>query len=520
MVDTLPQLLERLVAERGDAPFLRSAATWLSAREFAARSRALAHGLVAALVAPGDRVAIYMEKSPEKAMTVFAAGLAGAVSVVVNPKLKDAQVAHVLADADPRVVVTSSDKLVYLRDPARVLAGRSVYVLGRAPGLRGARRFADLERPSDASLPLVKPDDFATILYTSGSTGPAKGIVQDHRNLVAGARIVSGYLGLAPSDLILAILPLSFDYGLNQLLAAAFVPCAVALAEVLSAAQVCAAAAEAGATVLAGVPSLWHQVAEGLAAGKLPPECGAALRVVTSSGGRLLEQDIAVLRAHWPHVRVFSMYGLTEAFRSAFLPPEELDRRPRSFGRAIPEVELMVIDRATGRPCGPGETGELVHAGALVARGYWRNETATAAVFRPHPLDPGHPGRVVYSGDLVRSDADGFLYFVARGDAQLKVSGYRVSPEEVEAAVAAVPGVRQATVVGLPRADGVEDEIVACVVADPAEDRAELEERVLSACRRELPPYMVPARVAWVERIPLNENGKPDRRTLRASLGG
>jgi acyl-CoA synthetase (AMP-forming)/AMP-acid ligase II len=269
-------------------------------------------------------------------------------------------------------------------------------------------------------------------------------------------------------------------------------------------------------TGLAGVPTLWVAFCAALRSGQADPRHLAALRYVTNSGGRLGLAEIATLRERLPWVSVFSMYGLTEAFRSAYLPPEHIDRLPGSIGKAIPEVELLVVDPTTRRECAPGETGELVHTGALIADGYWRREADTARVFGRDPRDPAR-GRAVFSGDFVRRDAEGWLWFVGRRDQQLKVMGYRVSPEEVEAELRAVDGVLDACVFGVPD-PALGDRLVAGITARPGPG-AGLARRSLVALKARLPAWLVPATIEVVAELPLNQNGKPDARELARRLG-
>jgi acyl-CoA synthetase (AMP-forming)/AMP-acid ligase II len=502
MADPAPDLLSLLRRTKGrtSPAVLRCGDEVWPQAEFAARVEAVAAALIERGLAPGDRVAVLLPRSLAEAAVVLAAAAAGAIAVPVHGKLKDAQVQHVLRDAEPRFVVTAQTRLVALRAPAEVLAGQQVLDWER-----------DLVRAPTALLPAAPPSRApAVLLYTSGSTGLAKGIVQDHHNLALGAAIVSGYLGLAADDRILALLPFSFDYGLNQLLSALHVGCDLVAADHLSAGELALLLRTHRPTTLAGVPSLWHEVAAGLAGGALTDADGASLRRITNSGGALRASDSSLLRRRWPHVAVFAMYGLTEAFRSAFLPPAEFDAFPESFGRALPGVELLLVCPETGRVLDGPATGELVHAGALVAHGYWRNAAATAVRFRPDPR--GVPGTVVHSGDLVRRDEGGRLYFVGRRDRLLKVQGHRVSPDEVAAAVAGMPGVGEVWVFGL---DGDADghRIVLWVGGDP--DDAELPVAVLRRCRARLPSYMVPTIVRVAASLPHNQNGKVDEEALR-----
>lgn len=511
---TLGALLQRAVRE-GPTRGVHAPAGQLAWPEFAATAERFAHGLIALGCAPGDPVALFLEPSVELAVAVFGVALAGGISVPIQARARDAQVAHVLRDSGARLAVTSADKLAFLRDGAATFAAVALIAVGES-AVAGATPYARALTAQTVALPVVDPRAAATILYTSGSTGLPKGIVQDQFNLAHGAEIVSGYLGLRGDDRILGVLPLSFDYGLNQLLGAAFVGADYVALPYFALADLVAGIEREQATVLAAVPPLWAALGEGLRSGRVAPDRLRSLRLVTNSGGRLHERDLTTLRTSLPWVLVFPMYGLTEAFRSSYLPPAELDRRRGSMGKAIPGVELLVIDPDTGAECASGVVGELVHAGALVAKGYWQNEAATARVFRPHPLDPAR-GLAVYSGDLVRRDDDGFLYYVARRDAQLKVLGHRVSPDEVEMVVNRVPGVQLGVVVGVDDPMRADTKLVACVVADGTADQA-LGARVRAACQRDLPAYMVPAEVRVVPAIPLTGNGKPDRVALTASL--
>ncbi len=495
---------------QGAALRLRVGAETADAAELCAQVEAQAGGWLAAGLRAGDRVAILLPRSLAEATVLLAVAAAGGIAVPVHGKLKDAQIAHVLADCEPFAVVTSAARTVALADPAALLAGRRVFRCGDAAAAGSGEA---LPAAAGAGLPVPSCDAAAVLLYTSGSTGLAKGIVQSHRNLVLGAAIVAGYLGLSGQDHLLALLPFSFDYGLNQLLSALYAGCRVTAADHLGVGELAALLRAHRPSGLAGVPSLWHEVAAGLRSGALTAADGASLRYVTNSGGALRTADASTLRAHWPHVQVFAMYGLTEAFRSAYLPPREFDAHPDSFGRALPGVDLLLVDPTSGAVLAGEATGELVHAGALVAQGYWRRPADTAERFRPDPRGGG--GTVVFSGDIVRRDADGRLYFVARRDRLLKVAGHRVSPDEVAAAVAGLPGVGEVAVFGEPGgADG--HRIVLCVSGDATD--GELLERVRRRCRAQLPSYMVPAAVHVLPALPHNPNGKVDEAALRARV--
>ena len=290
----------------------------------------------------------------------------------------------------------------------------------------------------------------AAILYTSGSTGNPKGVVLSHRNLLAGADSVATYLENTAADRILAVLPLSFDAGLSQLTTAFSRGASCVLLDYLLPRDVIRAVARYGVTGLAGVPPLWNQLVQC----EWPQEAARSLRYITNTGGKMPVATTRTLQRLLPDTRIFLMYGLTEAFRSTYLEPAELERRPESIGKAIPNAEILVVN-GEGGLCGPGEPGELVHRGALVARGYWNDPEKTAERFRPCPgQDPALPlpEMAVWSGDQVVRDEEGFLYFVARKDDMIKTSGYRVSPSEVEEVAYASGMVAGAVALGLPHA--------------------------------------------------------------------
>lgn len=518
----LVELVRGAVA-RGAAPFFTVAERALPGAEFAARVAAMAAELQGAGVQAGERVAVLVERSAEEAIAILGATVAGAIAVPINGKLKDAQIRHVIEDCRPTVVVTSHVRLLALRDPAGTLTGSRLLrchadELGN--GLASARLTAtaadvqpDPAGPSAFESPLAGAP--AVLLYTSGSTGLSKGVIQTHGNLAYGAAVVADYLALTPADHLLTVLPLSFDYGLNQLLSALFVGCRFTGADHLGVGELSHLLQRVRPTGLAGVPWLWHEVARALESGVLTANHGASLRYVTSTGGVLRREDSALLRARWPNVAIYSMYGLTEAFRSACLDPAEFDRHPESFGRAIPGVELLLVDPDTGDLIEGEGVGELVHAGALVAAGYWERPEQTAARFRPDPR-PGRAGeRVVYSGDLVRRDAAGRHTFVARRDRMIKVQGYRISPDEIAAAFADAPGTP--AVVAFGRDCGAAGQEIVLVAAGDARD-GDLVRRLRQHARSRLPGYMQPTVVHVVETMPTNPNGKVDEGALRRMI--
>jgi len=275
------------------------------------------------------------------------------------------------------------------------------------------------------------------------------------------------------------------------------------------------AAAKFQATGLTGVPPLWNQ----LARLDWPDAARDSMRYIANTGGAMPTTTLAALRERLPRTKVFLMYGLTESFRSTYLPPEELDRRPTSMGKAIPDAEVLVVND-DGRLCEPGEPGELVHRGVLVALGYWNDADKTAERFRPLPGQPNglpFPEIAVWSGDSVVTDEEGFLYFVGRKDDMIKSSGYRISPTEVEEVLYATQLVNECAALGVAHPDLGQAVVVVCQVDEPGDDTSDA---LLAACKQKLPNYMLPLQVLYKDTLARNPNGKIDRKALAAELAG
>jgi acyl-CoA ligase (AMP-forming) (exosortase A-associated) len=521
-VSELVHELIRIQARRaGDTPALRHKAQSLTYGELWELVDATARGFTAAGLGAGERVAVFLPKRIEAVAGLFGAAAAGGVFVPVNPLLKPRQVGYILRDCNVRALVTSIDRAQLLADELEQCHDLRTLVLVEArdplpPGpshtltqgwdqlIASGGKGPGLHRRIDR--------DMAAILYTSGSTGQPKGVVLSHRNLVAGATSVAQYLENRPEDRLLAVLPLSFDYGLSQLTTAFRVGASVALMDYLLPRDVIRAVADYRITGLAAVPPLWSQLA-----GLEWPETTRNLRYVTNSGGAMPRAVTDALRKALPETRIYLMYGLTEAFRSTYLPPELVDRHPDSMGRAIPNAEILVV-REDGSPCAPGEPGELVHRGALVTMGYWNDPKRTAERFRAAPGRPAelsNPEIAVWSGDQVRQDEDGLLYFVARKDEMIKTSGYRVSPTEVEEVIYASTLVAEVVALGIPHST-LGQAILVVAVAHP--ERSVTEEQLILHCKRELPNFMVPERILLRRELPRNPNGKIDRRSLAQEL--
>ena len=438
----------------------------------------LAHGLM-----PGDRVASWMGKTMLACVLPLAAARAGLVHVPINPVLRRAQAAHILTDSGAALLVANQARLDSLDSGD----------LGDAQAVALEAWLA----PGPALPPSAHdPDALVALLYTSGSTGLPKGVMLSHANLWLGAVSVAHYLGLAPDDRTLCLLPLAFDYGQNQLLSAWYSGGSAIGFEYLLPRDVVKAVRRHDVTTLAGVPPLWLLLAEQEWDG-----AGDSLRSLTNSGGHLPEPLVRRLRSLFPQARLHLMYGLTEAFRSASLDPGQVDAHPDSVGRAIPFAQLRIA-RPDGSAAAPGEEGELVHSGPLVAKGYWNDPARTAERFRDGE---------VWSGDTMVIGADGLLRFRARDDAMIKVSGNRISPTEIEEAALASGAVRDVAAFGV--ADDRTGQAIVLVAAGAGDEAA-----LRAHLKRILPPHMQPARIEWRETLPVGSNGKLDRAALKAAL--
>ena len=494
----------------------------LSYQDLASRVSAFASGLQQLGIDRQARVAIYLEKRAECVLACFGAPAAGAVMVPINPLLKAEQVGFIVRDCDVRVLVTSPERLTLLMPVLGDCPSLRHVVLTSAPaeppampaGINLLLWHDLLSAPPKAGHRVIDTD-IAAILYTSGSTGKPKGVVLSHRNMVAGAKSVASYLDNQPSDTLLAALPLSFDAGFSQLTTAFHAGAKVVLLNYLMPRDVLKAMVKHQVTGLTAVPPLYIQLSQL----DWPAEIGEHLRYFANTGGRMPRETLDLLRQRVPQAKPFLMYGLTEAFRSTYLPPEEVDRRPDSIGKAIPNAEILVL-REDGSECAPDEPGELVHRGALVGQGYWNDAEKTAERYRLLPQGVGGreaglqlPEYAVFSGDTVRRDAEGFLYFIGRRDEMMKTSGYRVSPTEVEEVLYATRLVAECAAFGVDHP--VLGQAIQVIATPPAgADQVDVP-ALLAECKQRMPAYMLPQGVQSVAGpLPRNPNGKIDRKLL------
>jgi len=469
----------------------------------------------------GERVGIFLEHSVAQVIAIFGISYAGAVYVPINCLLFPNQLAHIAASCGMRVLITANSKL-----------GSLLLVLPKIPTLEFVVTLSDSEAPSTPlrrfdfdemtrnAVPRTWVDwgisrDLAAILYTSGSTGKPKGVMLSHANIMAGASIVSAYLEITDDDRILAVLPFSFDAGLNQLTTAFQKGSCLVLMNFVFAQEILQTLSEERITGLAGVPTLWTLLTQpnsGLLKQSFPD-----LRYITNTGGAMPQSVLSILRRALPSSKIYLMYGLTEAFRSTYLRPEELERRPTSIGKAIPDTEILVL-RDDGTRCLPGEVGELVHRGPTVFMGYWNDPELTEKTLQANRVAPAEVGReekVCYSGDLVMADDEGFFYYVGRRDTMIKSSGFRISPTEVEEILFQSGVVRDAAVVGVP--DGMLGQAIKAFVV-PQEGRVDPDE-LLAFCAERLPKYMVPKFIEVIPDLPKTSSGKVDYSELQRREG-
>ncbi|HVI98525.1 MAG TPA: acyl-CoA ligase (AMP-forming), exosortase A system-associated [Sphingomonas sp.] len=498
-LDPTPRPIDALPArgKAGDAAIADKAGT-VTYAELEERVGAAAAWLRAQGLTPGDRVASWLPKTRLACVLPLAAPRAGLIHVPVNPVLKRAQVAHILADSGAVMLVSQ---------PTRI----STLETGDLPD--GCRAVTEDAVPTEgAALPPsgADTDALATILYTSGSTGRPKGVMLSHANLWLGAISVAHYLKLEPADRVLGVLPLSFDYGQNQLFSTWAAGACVTSLDYLLPRDVVKAVERFGITTLAGVPPLWVQLLEV----DWPETSSTLLKRLTNSGGALTPTLVRGLRARFRQADLYAMYGLTEAFRSTWLDPALIDTHPDAMGKAIPFAEVMAV-AADGSRAPAGEPGELVHAGPLVAKGYWNDPERTAKRFRPAPAWSREGGIAAWSGDTVTEGADGLFRFVGRDDEMIKSAGNRISPTEIEEAVLRGGEAAEAAAFGVPD-ERLGQAIV--VVARAAGDAGAAEQRLRERLRRDLPSFMQPTRYDWRDALPRNANGKLDRAGLRREL--
>ena len=462
----------------------------------------LAHALIDHGVQRGDRVAIYLHNSLETVVGIFATLKAGGVFTVINATTKLDKLTYILNNcrATALIIGGRSNKLAG-KVRAAVPSLKFVVLCGAdVPDGNGVLSFDAIQRDcADTQPPRTNIDiDLACLIYTSGSTGEPKGVMSTHANMVAAASSIIEYLRNVPEDIVIDVLPLSFDYGLYQLLMVFKFGGTLVLEKSFAyPAAVLKRMEQERVAGFPGVPTVFAILLQM----DLSKFDLSSLRYITNTAAALPVSHILQLREKFPQATLYSMYGLTECKRVAYLPPEELDRRPGSVGIAIPNTEVWVVDEE-GNRVGPGVVGELVVRGAHVMQGYWEKPEETAKVYRlgRYPAE-----RILYTGDLFKTDEDGFLYFVGRKDDIIKSRGEKVAPKEVENVLYALEGVVEAAVIGVP--DPILGQAIKAFIV-PAKDIALTERDVLRHCAAHLEDFMVPKHVEFRDNLPKTSSGK------------
>ncbi|MDM8559132.1 AMP-binding protein [Candidatus Parabeggiatoa sp. HSG14] len=457
----------------------------------------------------GDRVGIYLPKSIEEIVATFAISRIGAVFVNINYQWTHHQLAYVLNDCNIKVLFTDKRQAQNIDKQGLIGQLDHLIIKGKVSAHPKMISWTELSDTTTV-LPNGPIDvDLAALLYTSGSTGSPKGVMLTHKNIIEGARSVACYLGNTPDDRILGLLPMSFDYGMSQMTTMFLVGGTLVLQPVVMPTEIIKTLISKNVTGMAAVPPTWLQVVRYLQEVKteLP-----ALRYITNSGGSIPQIILETMPQVFQNVDIYLMYGLTEAFRSTYLPPALFHEKRGAIGKAIPNAELYVVDNERNCLCNPGEPGELVHRGSLISLGYWRKSEITAEKIKScQALKPliGDE-KVLYSGDIVRVDEDGILWFVNRSDSMIKSSGFRISPTEVEDIV------YQSNMVGDTVAFGVKDESLGQVVhiaVSPVDKNGTVDrEELIRYCRLNMPNYMIPSQIhLWIGLMPRTSSGKIDR---------
>ncbi|RWB34090.1 MAG: AMP-dependent synthetase [Mesorhizobium sp.] len=481
--------------------------------ELEARSNAIAQHLASAGVARGDRVMIFADNTVETVVAFWAVLKANAVVCIVNPLTKSDKLDYLLNDCRPTALITDRHLHSIFSEPARNCPSlRRVIVSGpiidtELAGLPHAVRW-DSVVAADGSVPPARrciDIDLAAIIYTSGSTGEPKGVMLTHRNMTAACTSIASYLKLCEDEVILNVLPLAFDYGLYQMIMAFRTGARLVLERSFAfPAQILGLIKEERVTGFPGVPTIFAALSD---LKSLKDHDFSSIRYVTNTAAALPLKHILMLQDLFPDARIYSMYGLTECKRCTYLPPEDLERKPLSVGVAIPNTEMWIVDEHD-KPVGPDVVGQLVIRGATVMKGYWGKPEATARKLKPGPL-PGE--QVLYTGDDCRMDAEGYLYFIGRGDEIIKSRGEKIAPKEVENALLDIPGVREAAVIGVPD-ELLGQAVKAFVVIE--QGRIVGERQLQKECQRRLENFMVPKSIVIVPSLPMTDTGKLKKTAL------
>src|SRR5438477_11495360 len=504
---TIPAQFEQTLSAFPDKTAVFGGDESLTFRQLHAEAAATAQALASLGVLAGDRVGICMQKNLDQVIAILGLLWANAIFVPIHPVLHAEQIGHMVDDCDMKLLITDSTRITELRD-----ATHGPIVVGHGPAEEEMSSLKEL-RQKCRNAPVffrAKPKNTAAIIYSSGSTGKPKGIMISHRNLADGSRIVASYLGTKATDRIAGVLSLNFDHGLNQLLQTLYAGASLYLHNLIFPRDLFRLLATKRITALPLMPVIITRMFDPQLPGPDADLDFSALRYVSTTGGPVTARMLDQLQRTFPGTDIVVMYGLTEAFRSSWLRPDQLSARRTSIGKAIPEVELYVLNDQ-GQDCPPAVPGQLVHRGGCVTKGYWNAPEATAKRFRQIDRFPGET--VVFSGDLVKRDQEGYLYFLGRMDSMIKTYGFRVSPTEVEEHACRSERLLDAVAFGVDSPEAGQEIALAYTTNDQTPIALDT---LADHFRLAMPYHMVPRWFVHVETFPVTRNeGKVDRVTTR-----
>ncbi len=469
-----------------------------------------------------DRVIIFLDNSVESVISLFGILKAGCIFIMLNAAMKAKKLNYILKDSGACVLISHTNKKRIIDEAISGVSNLEHVIWCQGSGIKGdfplQGQHAGLktstlwnnlfnERPQESNIcfPNTIDLDIATIIYTSGSTGDPKGVVSAHYNVFSAARSITTYLNNVEDDIILNVLPLSFDYGLYQILMASLFGGTVILEKsFLYPYKILELLVHERAT---GFPIVPTMVALLLKMEDVSSFDFSSLRYITNTAAALPVSYIRKIQNIFPETTVYSMYGLTECKRVSYLPPEHLEKKPESVGIPMPNEEVFVVDSG-GNEVERGEIGELVIRGSNVMQGYWNSPDETAKTFRPGLY---RNDALLYTGDLFKMDKDGFLYFVSRKDDMIKTKGERVSPKEIENALCEMEGVLEVAVIGVD--DDIFGQAIKAFVVQK-EKSSITEKQIIRYCSKNLEPFMVPKFVEFRESFPKSNSGKIDKKLL------
>ena len=511
----IQEFLERSAERLPEKTALVAGSVRVTYRELDSRANNVARALIESGVRYGDRVVILLDNSTEAVISIFAALKAGGVFVPINPTMKAEKLNFILNNCRATALIAQASKLNVVQEATNETTHlESILLVGETPSKTGFRRdikivkWEDIPQDDKAQSPPIETIDIdlAALIYTSGTTGNPKGVMLTHQNMVSASTSITTYLENTESDIILSVLPLSFDYGLYQVIMACQFGGTVILEKTFiypyAIINLLKKEKVTGFPIVPTISAILLQLK------KLEDEVFEHLRYITNTAAALPISHIRGLQKIFDETTIYSMYGLTECKRVSYLPPEELDRRPESVGKGMPNEQVYLVDENNTEINEPGVTGELVVRGANVMKGYWELPEETEKMLRPgkHPWE-----KVLYTGDLFYKDEEGFLYFVSRKDDIIKSRGEKISPKEIENTLYELPGVVEAAVVGVP--DELLGEAVKAYIV--LEDGSKLtEEDILSHCAGHLEDFMVPKIVEFKDSLPKTDSGKITKKGL------